>query len=65
MIKVLDLKLKIGTHGTANWMSEDEMAEVLSFDKPGIILGKYNNKPVKLPFDSHFNKNICVFGSSR
>lgn len=58
------LKTEDGTHGTANWMNEKEMTEVLSFDKPGIILGKYNNKFVKLPFDSYFNKNICVFGSS-
>ena len=26
--------------------------------------GKYNNEIVKLPFESYFNKNICVFGSS-
>lgn len=62
--KGINFKTEDGTHGTANWMSEEEMAEVLSFDKPGIILGKYNNKLVKLPFDSYFNKNICVFGSS-
>lgn len=40
------------------------MSNVLSFDSPGIILGKYNNRFLKLPFNSHFNKNICVFGSS-
>lgn len=62
--KGINFKEDDGTHGTANWMSEKEMTEVLSFDKPGIILGKYNNKFVKLPFDSYFNKNICVFGSS-
>ena len=62
--KGIKFKEDDGTYGTANWMQEKEMEEVLSFDKPGIILGKYNNKFVKLPFDSHFNKNICVFGSS-
>ena len=31
---------------------------------PGIILGKKGNDIIKLPFDSHFNKNIAVFGSS-
>lgn len=62
--KGINFKEDDGTHGTANWMNEKEMTEVLSFDKPGIILGKYNNKFVKLPFDSYFNKNICVFGSS-
>ena len=62
--KGINFKTEDGTHGTANWMSEDEMTSVLSLDKPGIILGKYNNKLVRLPFDSYFNKNICVFGSS-
>ena len=63
-IKGINFKSEDGTHGTANWMTENEMTGILSFDKPGIILGKYNNKFIKLPFDSYFNKNICVFGSS-
>ena len=63
--KGIKFKEEDGTYGTSNWMSEKEMQQVLSFDKPGIILGKYNNKFVKLPFESYFNKNICVFGSSR
>lgn len=62
--KGINFKAEDGTHGTANWMNENEMSTVLSFNKPGIILGKYNYKLVKLPFDSFFNKNICVFGSS-
>ena len=62
--KGINFKTEDGTYGTANWMSEDEITNVLSFDKPGIILGKYNNKIVRLPFESYFNKNICVFGSS-
>lgn len=62
--KGINFKTEDGTYGTSNWMSENEMMQVLSFDKPGIILGKYNNKLVKLPFESYFNKNICVFGSS-
>ena len=58
-------KSKDGTYGTANWMHESEIAKILGTnDMPGIILGKYNNNLVKLPFDSFFNKNICVFGSS-
>ena len=64
-IKGINFKEDDGTHGTANWMAENEMTQILSFDKPGIILGKYNNQFVRLPFDSYFNKNICVFGSSR
>ena len=42
-----------------------KMKDILGVgDVPGIILGKYNNEIVKLPFESYFNKNICVFGSS-
>ena len=52
-----------GTHGTAKWMEEKEMKEILGINEvPGIILGKYNGNIIKLPFDSYFNKNICTFG---
>ena len=60
----IKFKEEDGTYGTSNWMNGKEMKQVLSFDKPGIILGKYNNRFVRLPFESYFNKNICVFGSS-
>ena len=64
-IKGIKLKKEDGTHGTADWMSEDEIEKVLGKNEtPGIILGKLNNDIIKLPFDSHFNKNIAVFGSS-
>ena len=64
--KGLKIKNEDATHGTANWMDEIELSKVLSISNvPGIILGKYNEKVVKLPFESYFNKNICVFGSSR
>ncbi len=64
--KGINLKSEDGTYGTANWMSENEIPQVLGLNSvPGIILGKYNEKIVKLPFESYFNKNICVFGSSR
>lgn len=62
--KGINFKTEDGTFGTANWMEENEIEKVLSFEKPGIVLGKYKNRIVKLPFDSYFNKNICVFGSS-
>ena len=62
--KAINFKEDDGTYGTASWMQEKQINEILSFDKPGIILGQYNKKNVKLPFDSYFNKNICVFGSS-
>lgn len=63
--KGINFKSEDGTYGTANWMHENEISEVLGLNNiPGIILGKYNDNLVKLPFDSYFNKNICVFGSS-
>jgi hypothetical protein len=47
-------------------MNKKEIQKVLGLNEvPGIILGKYNKSIVKLPFESYFNKNICVFGSSR
>ena len=46
-------------------MSDEELEEVLGKgDIPGLILGKRNGEIIKLPFDSYFNKNIAVFGSS-
>lgn len=64
--KGINFKTKDGTYGTANWMPYEEITKVLGInDVPGIILGKYKNDIVKLPFKSYFNKNICVFGSSR
>lgn len=63
--KGINFKTEDGTYGTANWMSENEIPKVLGLDNiPGIILGKYNTNLVKLPFNSFFNKNISVFGSS-
>lgn len=63
--KGVNFKTEDGTYGTASWMTENEMKTILGVgDVPGIILGKYNNEIVKLPFNSFFNKNICVFGSS-
>ena len=51
--------------GTADWLNDDEIDEILGRNNvPGIILGKRNNDIIKLPFDSFFNKNISVFGSS-
>ena len=63
--KGINFKMEDGTYGTANWMAENEIKQILGInDVPGIILGKYKNDIVKLPFKSYFNKNICVFGSS-
>lgn len=63
--KGINFKVEDGTYGTANWMNEKELNDVLGINNiPGIILGKYKDNIVKLPFESYFNKNICVFGSS-
>lgn len=64
-IKGVNLKTEDGTYGTANWLNDDEINNILGKNNiPGLILGKKNNDIIKLPFDSHFNKNIAVFGSS-
>ena len=63
--KGIIFKPENGTYGTSDWMPENEIKEVLSIDDvPRIILGKYNENIVKIPLNSYFNKNICVFGSS-
>ena len=62
----INFKTEDGTHGTANWMNENNIRTVLTLeDIPGIILGKYNDNIVKLPLKSYFNKIICVFGSMK
>ena len=57
-----------GTYGTAGFMSESEMGEVLELCDPrktdGTILGKLNGKAVCLPLKSRMNRNIAVFGAS-
>lgn len=64
-IKGIKFKNEDGTFGTANWLSDNDIDNILGKNNiSGIILGKKNNDIIKLPFTSHFNKNICVFGSS-
>jgi len=64
-IKGINLKSEDGTFGTANWLDDNEIEKILGKnDVPGVILGKKNNDIIKLPFNSFFNKNIAVFGSS-
>lgn len=64
-IKGINLRSEDGTYGTANWLNDDEINNILGKDNtPGLILGKRNNEIIKLPFESYFNKNIAVFGSS-
>ena len=58
-----------GTYGTSGFMSEKEMREVLDVvpdlkKHNGTILGQYNGKAVCVPEDSHYNRNIAVYGAS-
>lgn len=57
-----------GTYGTAGFMTDSEMYEVLELCDPrktdGTILGKLNGKAVCLPLKSRMNRNIAVFGAS-
>ena len=63
-IKGIKFKSEDGTFGTSNW--NENIEEILGKnDAKGLILGKKGNEIIKLPFESHFNKNIAVFGSSR
>ena len=64
-IKGIKLKSEDEHIGTADWLNDNEIDGILGRNNvPGIILGKRNNDIIKLPFDSFFNKNISVFGSS-
>lgn len=59
---------KEGTYGTASWMGERELQEVLEVQPlakaDGILLGKRNCKAVCLPADTRLNRHIAVFGAS-
>ena len=59
---------KEGTYGTASWMGEKELQEVLEMQPlvqaDGILLGKRNGKAVCLPADTRFKRHIAVFGAS-
>ncbi len=57
-----------GTYGTAAWMSERELREVLEV-KPigradGIILGERCGSAVCLPADTRLNRHIAIIGAS-
>ena len=59
---------KEGTYGTASWMGEKELKEVLAVGSlstvEDILLGKRNGKAVCLPADTRLNRHIAVFGAS-
>lgn len=59
---------KYGTYGTAAWMSDKELKEVLEVKSleqaDGIILGEKNGNAVCLPKDTRLNRHIAIFGAS-
>lgn len=59
---------KTGTYGTAGWMSEKEMKEVLELTTPskaeGNILGEHKGQLVCLPKDTRLNRHTAIFGAS-
>lgn len=59
---------KSGIYGTASWMTEKEMKNVLEVapieQAEGTILGEYKGKAVCMPKDTRLNRHIAVFGAS-
>ncbi len=57
-----------GTYGTASWMDEKEMNEILELNTPqkveGIILGEHKGKIVSVPKETLLNRHVAVFGAS-
>ncbi len=61
-------KSRTGTYGTAAWMSEKELKEIMEVTTPakaeGVILGEYEGKTVCMPKDTRLNRHIAIFGAS-
>ena len=61
-------KSKSGAYGTASWMTEKEMKDVLEIAPPGkaegVILGEYKGNAVCMPKDTRLNRHIAIFGAS-
>ena len=59
---------KAGTYGTASWMDEKELRQVLEISTPGkskgMILGEQGGKIVCLPEDTRLNRHCAIFGAS-
>ena len=59
---------KAGTYGTASWMREPELREVLEITAiskaSGVILGSYHGKAVCLPENTRLNRHIAIIGAS-
>lgn len=60
--------IKNGTYGTASWMTEEEMNEVLEVKSPekadGVILGEKSGNVICMPKDTRLNRHIAIFGAS-
>ncbi len=61
-------KSKSGIYGTAAWMTEKELQEVLEISgidqAQGTILGEYHGKAACMPVDTRLNRHIAIFGAS-
>lgn len=61
-------KSKSGIYGTASWMSEKEMNNILEVSSveraEGTILGEHKGKVVCMPKDTRLNRHIAIFGAS-
>lgn len=59
---------KDGTYGTASWMTEQELHEVLEIKSPaeadGVILGARGGNVICMPKDTRLNRHIAIFGAS-
>ena len=62
------VKSKTGAYGTASWMTEKEMKDVLEIASPskaeGIILGEHKGNVICLPKDTKLNRHIAILGAS-
>ena len=60
-------KSSTGVYGTASWMTENEMRNILEIADPekaeGTILGELNSNVVCMPKDTRLNRNIAVIGA--
>ncbi len=59
---------KSGLYGSASWMTDQEMKEMLEVSPiekaQGTILGEYKGKAVCMPVDTRLNRHIAIFGAS-
>lgn len=57
-----------GTYGTAAWMDDKELREVLEVKSPaaadGVILGEKGGNVICMPKETRLNRHIAIFGAS-